>query len=231
MAKEKKKTKQKRARSEEDKAQQMDKILEESLKLIKNEGFHGFGMRSLAKHLGMSKGNLYNYVTSKRELWIAIRFKTMRDFKQGIIEAAFSGEEEDSIEKLKRIGRFVFDFAAEDSNRWKLMTSTRPPDPPIKEGKSVIGEIEKSYESSRVLDVIFKILQDGHAKGEFQDLNFKLIGFYLYSIVLGVTYLEYDILTDDIIRDSEFHEDLTFDKKELRELALSQMDKLIRKLE
>lgn len=231
MAKQKKKTKQKRARSEEDKAQQMDKILEESLKLIKKEGFHGFGMRALVKHLGMSKGNLYNYVTSKRELWIAVRFRTMRDFKRGIIETAFTGEKLDSIEILKRIGRFVFDFAAEDSNRWKLMTSTRPPDPPLKDGKSFIGEIEKSYKSSQVLDVIFKILQDGHAQGELQDLNFKLIGFYLYSIILGVTYLEYDILTDDIIRDSEFHEDLTFDKIELRELALSQMDKLIRKLE
>ncbi|MHA1112244.1 MAG: TetR/AcrR family transcriptional regulator [Promethearchaeota archaeon] len=225
------KPKKKRSRSKEDKAKQMDKIIEGCLKLIREKGFFGFEMRALAKHLGMSKGNLYNYVTSKRELWIAVRIKTMREFKDGIEKTAFSNEENDSVEILKNVGRFVFEFAAEDSNRWKLMTSTRPPDPPIKEGKPYIGEIEKGYKSSQVLDAIFKILQNGNSKGQLQDLDMKLVGFYLYSIVLGVTYLEYDILTDDIVRDSEFHEDLKFDKKLLRELALSQMDQLLRNTE
>lgn len=221
------KPKKKRSRSKEDKAKQMERIIDGSLKLIREKGFFGFEMRALAKHLGMSKGNLYNYVTSKRELWIAVRIKTMRDFKEGIVKTAFSNGEDNTIEILKKVGRFVFEFAAEDSNRWKLMTSTRPPDPPIKDGKAFIGEIEKSYKSSQVLDVIFKILKDGHSRGEIPDLDFKLIGFYLYSIVLGVTYLEYDILTDDIVRDSEFHENLKFDKEELRELALEQMDKFL----
>ena len=210
MAKSKNKPRQKRSRSKEDKAQQMEKILDNSLDLISDKGFHGFGMRALAKHIGMSQGNLYNYITSKRELWIAVRIKTMRDFKKLLENIAYSSEE-NSIEILKRIGKFVFDFAAEDSNRWKLMTSTRPPDPPLKDGKPSIGDIEKHYESSQVLDVIFKTLQDGNSKGELQDLDLKLIGFYLYSIVLGVTYLENDILTDDIIRDSEFQNDLRFD--------------------
>ncbi len=230
MVDEGKKPKKRRSRSKEDKAKQMEKILIGSMELIRDKGFFGFEMRALAKHLGMSKGNLYNYVTSKRELWIAVRFKTMREFRAGIERAAFSGEK-DTIEILKNIGRFVFDFASEDSNRWKMMTSTRPPDPPIKSGVPFIGPIEKKYESSQVLDVIFQILQEGNLKGEIQDLDFKLMGFYLYSIVLGVTYLEYDILTDDIVRDSEFHEDLRFNKQELRELALSQMDKLLRKSE
>ncbi len=111
------------------------------------------------------------------------------------------------------------------------MTSTRPPEPPIKDGKPFIGDIERGYKSSQVLDSIFKILQDGYSKGQIQNLDMKLAGFYLYSIVLGVTYLEYDILTDDIVRDSEFHEDLKFDKEKLRELAFSQMEMLLRKKE
>ena len=231
MGNPKDKPKKKRSRSKEDKAKQMENIIEGCLKLIREKGFFGFEMRALAKHLGMSKGNLYNYVTSKRELWIAVRIKTMREFKDGIEKTAFSNGESDSIESLKNVGRFVFEFAAEDSNRWKLMTSTRPPDPPIKEGKPYIGEIEKGYKSSQVLDAIFKILLNGNSEGQLQDLDMKLVGFYLYSIVLGVTYLEYDILTDDIVRDSEFHEDLKFDKDLLRELALSQMDKLLRNKE
>ena len=231
MANPKEKPRKKRSRSKKDKALKMERILDGCLKLIKEKGFFGFEMRALAKHLGMSKGNLYNYVSSKRELWIAVRIKTMKDFKTGIEKIAFSGGKENSIELLKNIGRFVLDFAAEDSNRWKLMTSTRPPDPPVKDGKPFIGEIEKHYESSQVLDAIFNILQVGHSRGEIKDLDLKLVGFYLYSIVLGVSYLEYDILTDDIVRDSEFHENLKFDRQELRELALSQVDKILRKSE
>ena len=229
MVDQEKKPKKKRSRSKEDKAKQMEKILDGTLNLIKEKGFE-FEMRALAKHLGMSKGNLYNYVQSKRELWIAVRFRTMREFKAGIEKTAATNGD-NTIDILKNVGRFVFDFAAEDSNRWKLMTSTRPPDPPIKDGKKFIGPIEKSYESSQVLDAIFKILQDGYSRGEIEELDLKLIGFYLYSIVLGVTYLEYDILTDDIVRDSQFHDNLKFDRQELRDLALSQVEKLLRKKE
>ncbi len=107
------KPKKKRSRSKEDKAKQMEKILEGCLKLIREKGFFGFEMRALAKHIGMSKANLYNYVSSKRELWIAVRIKTMRDFKAGIEKTAFSNGEDNSLEILKKVGRFVFDFAAE----------------------------------------------------------------------------------------------------------------------
>jgi len=43
-------------------------------------------MRNLAQKLDMTKNNLYNYVESKRELWIAIRNKFYKQFKEENIE-------------------------------------------------------------------------------------------------------------------------------------------------
>ncbi|TFG18752.1 MAG: TetR/AcrR family transcriptional regulator [Promethearchaeota archaeon] len=218
----------KRTRSKEEKALQMEKILTASLELIKTKGFHGFGMRALARHINMSQGNLYHYISSKRELWIAVRIKTMRHFKELLEEIAFS-KSENTLETLRKIGNFVFTFASEDYNRWKLMTVIKPPEPPMKDGKPVIGEIEKNYESTRVLDVVFEILRGGFKQGELKNLDFKLIGIYLYSTILGVTYSEYDLLTDDLMREATVHDGIKFDKKELREFFYSQMEQLLRK--
>lgn len=224
------KLKKKRSRSKEEKAQQMEKILNASLKLIKTEGFYGFGMRALARHIGMSQGNLYHYISSKRELWIAVRIKTMRNFKD-LLETIAKSSEEDSLEVLREIGNFVFTFASEDYNRWKLMTVIEPPKPPMKDGKPVIGEIERNYESTRVLDVIYDILEKGLDQEKVQNLDIKLIGVYLYSVILGVTYSEYDLLTDDLMCESKNQEDPKFDKSELREFVFSQIEQMLRQKE
>ncbi|MBK5134244.1 TetR/AcrR family transcriptional regulator, partial [Candidatus Bathyarchaeota archaeon] len=57
------------------KAAQFEQILEAGKELFLEKGRDGFSLRGLAKILGMNQNNLYNYVESKRELWIAIRNK------------------------------------------------------------------------------------------------------------------------------------------------------------
>ena len=112
MSKRKENPKKTRARSKEDKAIQMEKILDGSLELIKDKGFFGFEMRALAKHLDMSKGNLYNYISSKRELWIAVRINCMRNFRKALEEIATTNPD-DSIKALQSIGNYIFSFAEE----------------------------------------------------------------------------------------------------------------------
>ncbi len=221
------KPKQKRSRSKEEKAHQMDKIIDGSLDLIREKGFHGFGMRALAKHIGMSQGNLYNYIASQRELWIAVRLRCNKEFKEKM-QKIYLSSRVDTIETLKKIGNFVFEFAAEDFNRWKLMTVIEPPEPPMKDGIPFIGKIEENYVSTNVLDIVFEIIQRGHLQGDVQEVNQKLIGFFLYSIVLGITYTEYDLSFEEEIRESVVHDELRFEKKELRDLAFKQIENLLK---
>jgi AcrR family transcriptional regulator len=207
----------------------MEAILEGSLKLIYEKGFNGFGMRALAKEIGMSQGNLYNYISSQRELWIACRIKIMHVFKTKIEKIAFSTNG-DPIKRLINIGKFVLDYAAEDLNRWKLITgAVNPPEAPLDEkGNPIIGDYEKNYSSMRVLDVIFQILKEASYQKIITVENYKLLGFYLYSIVIGLTFTEPDLLLEEQIRESVVHDDLFFDKDELRMLAFTQMERLLR---
>ena len=55
--------KQTRARAPEKKAEQFEKILALGREMFVKFGSHGFSMRALAKELGMTQPNLYNYVT------------------------------------------------------------------------------------------------------------------------------------------------------------------------
>jgi AcrR family transcriptional regulator len=66
-----------RARSEEKKNIQFEKILDAGKELFIEKGESGFSMRNLAEMLNMTKNNLYHYIESKRELWIAIRNKPL----------------------------------------------------------------------------------------------------------------------------------------------------------
>ena len=80
------KIKQTRARSEDKKADQFERILEAGKELFLQKGAQGFSMRNLAEKLGMTKNNLYNYIESKRELWIAIRNRFYNQFKEENLE-------------------------------------------------------------------------------------------------------------------------------------------------
>ncbi|GAF68573.1 unnamed protein product, partial [marine sediment metagenome] len=81
-----------RSRSPTKKAQQFERILEAGKKLFLDKGRDGFSLRSLAKMLEMNQNNLYNYVDSKRELWIAIRNKFFTQYKDENLDIIESHE-------------------------------------------------------------------------------------------------------------------------------------------
>ena len=147
----------------------------------------------------------------------------------GII--AFSSEKT-TTETLIEIGEYVLDYAAEDLNRWKLMIgAVNPPESPKdKDGKPLEGFYEKKYKNIRILDdVLFNFLRDAHYKKRIKTKNYKLIGFYLYSVIIGLTLTEPDLITNEEIREPIVQDDLSFDKKKLRELVYSQIEYLLNK--
>jgi TetR/AcrR family transcriptional regulator, cholesterol catabolism regulator len=52
--------------------QRMDAILRAAAELFRERGFHGASVQDIAARVGMRKGNLYNYVSSKEELLLLL---------------------------------------------------------------------------------------------------------------------------------------------------------------
>jgi AcrR family transcriptional regulator len=176
--------KQTRARSEEKKEKQFERILEAGKELFLKKGSEGFSMRNLAEMLDMTKNNLYNYVESKRELWIAIRNKFYNQFKEenlNIIKT-HKGSKCDLILKLYE---HFLDFADKDYDKYKMMFNVIEAPPSNK-----IGPIEAKYREYRLLDGTTKLIQEAIDEGEIKKDAAPLLSLLTYSIVMGVTYIQ-----------------------------------------
>lgn len=173
-----------RSRSPEKKAQQLDRILEIGKQLFQEEGQKGFTLRKLAKKLNMNQNNIYNYVESKRELWIAIRKKFYEQYRNENREIIknFRGS---TVDLLLEIFKHFFEFAENDYAAFRMMHIIRSPP------SDKVGPHEKSYKPFSYLDGTTRVIQQAIDKGEIKEKNASLISFFLFSILLGGAMVEY----------------------------------------
>ncbi len=222
------KGKKTRHRSPEDKAKQFDNILEVGKQLFQEHGRDGFTMRRLAKRLKMDPNNLYNYVESKRELWIAIRnkfYKQFRDENLKIIKD-FSGS---IVDLLLLIFEHFFEFAEKDYAAFRMMHIIRSPP------SEKVGLFEKDYKQFSFLDGTTQIIQRAIDNGEIKEKNAALNSFFLFSLLLGATMVE-KVMRDnetphDKIQDvDEFMQfgNQSFTSKEFRKYTLKKIQKVLR---
>ena len=218
--------KQTRSRSPEKKAQQFDEILEVGKQLFQEQGLHGFTLRGLARKLDMSQNNLYNYVESKRELWIAIRkkfYEQYRDENREIIKD-FSGS---TVNLLLSIFNHFFEFAEKDYAAFRMMHIIRSPPSEKK------GPFEKEYKPFSYLDGTTRVIQKAIDNGEIKEKNAALISFFMFSLILGATMVEYamrDIEKANDKRGKQIEEraqfaSKNFTSKEFRNYVLKKIEK------
>ncbi|MFX1385665.1 MAG: TetR/AcrR family transcriptional regulator [Promethearchaeota archaeon] len=175
--------KQSRSRSPEKKAAQFEQILEAGKNLFLEKGRDGFSLRGLAKILGMNQNNLYNYVESKRELWIAIRNKFFKQYRDETIKI-IKEHDGSTTELLMKIFTNFLKFADKDFGAFGMMHLTESPP------SDKIGRFEKEYREFNYLRGTARVVQNAIEKGEIKNPNAGLITFFTYSLVLGAAIVE-----------------------------------------
>ena len=178
------KLKQTRARSEDKKADQFERILEAGKQLFLEKGSQGFSMRNLAEMLGMTKNNLYNYVESKRELWIAIRNKFNAQFKKENLEI-IKNHEGSKCDLILKLYEHYLDFADRDYDKFRMMFNVV--DAPH---STKIGPIESDYREYRLLEGTKNLIQEAIDEGEITKGSASVLTLFTYSIVLGIAYMQ-----------------------------------------
>ena len=172
-----------RSRSPKKKAQQFERILEAGKQLFLDKGRDGFSLRSLAKMLDMNQNNLYNYVDSKRELWIAIRNKFFKQYKDENLEIIES-HKGSNVDLLLKIFDHFFEFAENDQAAFSMMHIINSPP------SDKVGKFEKEYKAFNFLDGTTRKIQEAIIKGEIKEDNSAILSFFLYSLILGATIVE-----------------------------------------
>ena len=92
-------------------------ILDSSLKLFANKGFHGTSINDIAQAAGISKGLTYNYFESKDKILEAIFEEALNT--GNILEDQLKNIE-DPYEKIAFIILAIFDYIKNQGEYWRL---------------------------------------------------------------------------------------------------------------
>ena len=225
---EKSKIKQTRSRSPEKKAAQFEKILEAGKEFFLERGRDGFSLRGLAKILGMNQNNLYNYVESKRELWIAIRNKFFSQYRDENIKIRKNHEGTITDLLMKYYINFL-EFAHKDFKAFSMMHLTESPP------SDKTGPFEKEYQEYNYLRGTAKVVQDAIEAKEINYSDSGLITFFTYSLILGAAIVERNMRMFE--QNPDFEGDYTseilsfntdFNSKEFRNFVLEKLEFILK---
>ncbi len=221
--------KQTRSRSPEKKAAQFEKILDAGKKLFLEKGKDGFSLRGLAKILGMNQNNLYNYVESKRELYIAIRNKFFKQYREENIKI-IKDHKGPTKDLLMKIFNNFLEFAEKDFGAFSMMHLRESPP------SNKIGPFEKEYREFNYLRGTARVVQNAIEAGEINYSNAGMLTFFTYSLILGVAMVERHMRT--VEQDPKYKDDYAseilqfgeadFSRKEFRNFVLEQLEQLLK---
>lgn len=148
-----------------------ENILNASLKLFAEKGYHGTSINDIAKAAKISKGLTYNYFNSKREIMNAI-FQEL--FKEGEKFVKVMDTVEDPYEKLKLLIEFSFKYYEENEELWLLYASFIFQPSVLEEGKKLTAEFMRLYVEK--MEEIFKDLGFQNPRMEMKYLGAVLDG-------------------------------------------------------
>jgi AcrR family transcriptional regulator len=102
-----------------------DSILMAALDIIVNEGFANLSMRKLASRLNMTAANIYNYYSSKDEIYLLIQARGFEKLFLIINNALNNGKE--PYAKLESIVRLYIDFGIKNPDYYEIMFNRNTP--------------------------------------------------------------------------------------------------------
>jgi AcrR family transcriptional regulator len=173
--------------------EKMGLIMETSLELFAENGFHATSISQIAKKAGISKGLIYNYFESKNELLDALiehGFDSI--FKNFDINNDDVISEEEFVNFIKQ----NFKLLRENIQHWKLFFS-------LLLQPQVNDSFSKDYQKmgEPMFQMFFKFITSQGSKdpeGDLMAISAMLEGAFLYS-VMAPDVFPIDIMEDKII--------------------------------
>ena len=165
------------------KVDRKEEIIKVAAKLFSKKSFHDVTMDDIADKVGVAKGTLYLYFSSKEKLYLEILEETF-----GSIESLLEKEVEKSdtaSNKLKKVLKIVFNFYREHMDVLKIYS---------RDETHLIREHHELTEEwrDRRIKLYEKIIEKGIKEGSFKTNNTKLAAIMLYGSV-GSAIVFYDL--------------------------------------
>jgi len=168
-------------RREREKSETRDKILDAARELFGQHGYDGVSMRQVAEKIEYSPTAIYVHFDDKEDLFHEL---CNEDFARLAAEFQNIPMPEDSLERLKQIGRSYIEFGIRHPNHYRLMFMTPHPAGELnEEDRQIKGNPEVAAYALLVVSVK-QAVEEGRFRDEVS--NHDLIAQTLWSAVHGV---------------------------------------------
>ena len=137
----------------------LEKIYDVSLSVFARFGFKKATVEDIAKELDMTKGNIYLYAKSKRDLYEKSILHVIRKFQDFMVDAF--QRENDVVKKIVSMARAGFEFISQNEDFRNLLTN----DPDLLRSAEEIFSSQNVAEYSDVFDFSKKMLKNGLSQG------------------------------------------------------------------
>lgn len=158
-------------------------ILEAALTIFIKKGYSETRMDDIVQEIGLSKGAIYHYFESKRDLFIELIERWMDQFS--MIESELSMKGHPSALIIKRIARYAVVIFKRNPN-WFLVEpeiwAFANRDPEI---KAITSQLY-----NRILTVFETIVDRGVKYGEFREVNSRMIALSIMTSLHGMIWFE-----------------------------------------
>lgn len=146
-------------------------ILDATMELVAEHGFHGTAMSKIAKHSGVSAGIIYHYFEGKDDLMVALYKSVKEDFMQALVTPGL--EDLPWQERIKTLWRNAFEFYASHPKETLYLEQF--------ESSPYIGAVMAEYENDSS-HFLHQLVTEGYEKRRFKDLPYWAV----YDLTFGV---------------------------------------------
>ena len=184
-------SKKARARSEADKIVQKEMILDKAKELFLRTGREGFSLRALARELGMAPSNIYNYFSTKRELWFAVVMREFESFERIFEDIVL--EEGVTVDAFRRLAFEYLQFGFSHPDEYWMMFVVPAPH------SDGLGPIERGHQPRSLLflkELVVKGLEKGLFKDKYRVVDVDSIVFYFWSVLHGAVLVSQSIFVE-----------------------------------
>jgi AcrR family transcriptional regulator len=162
------------------------RLLDEALAIIREDGIKGLTLRNLASRAGVSRGAPYRHFSGKDEIIARILLEGHKRLKDRL-QSARDGKAGPAAGKIAALGRAYVDFAHENPERLKVMFT--------KEGLFPAMSLSSSIDASEVSDadsfgVLVAAVRECQAQGSLDPgLDPELQSLSIWAEVHGLAVL------------------------------------------
>lgn len=190
-----------------------DLIIENAVALLREKGFSNVSMRNIAMKSDMSATNLYNYFSSKDEMYIAILTKA---FQRLYLDINRAFETEDKlIPKVKNMVRAYFDYGIDNRYYYEIMFTNAGPTYNDYVGTKYENLAKKEMDiSNQIIEITKNLLIKvaKHKKRDFDEKYLEIKVVQLWSMLHGLISLHNNKIVDYITTNIDSIFDMVINK-------------------